>query len=454
MANVGLHRVAADRLVFSFLKHAEKLHLHARREFADLVEEERSAGCFREAAFASRDRAGERALLVTEELAFEDRLGDRGAVHGDERRIPTRAVLMHVPREELLSGSALAEDEERRARGRRVCRDVEDALQGRTRPHDLARGEHFELLLQHAVFDRELTSLGGFPHGLHHGHALQRLLDEVVGAFAHRLHGGLDRAVGRHEHDLDVGCDLLHRAEELETAHRRHHQIGEDDVDLVAAKELKCRARLRRREDTHPVLLEDLLDRREVRRLVVDDEYGRSVGLEAVRGRNVRGDRHRGPDSSNKCRERFVPGNRNGSAQNETAPGRSEERFAESWMRASLLRIDEARIAQEGRATRLVGEAHARVVGAAVRNEERAGMRCDALAGNEAALGRARVFADLAVQRTIRERVVGAGALHVRQLEEDLVDLENVFVAARFFLALAEGCGDERSAFFDALGEP
>ena len=50
---------------------------------------------------------------------------------------------------------------------------------------------------------------------------LERLLDEVVGPLAHRADGGLDRAVRGHQHDLDVGGDLLDGAEELEPRRAR-----------------------------------------------------------------------------------------------------------------------------------------------------------------------------------------------------------------------------------------
>ena len=47
---------------------------------ADLVEKERAAVGQLEAAFASVDRAGERALLVAEELRFDERVRQRRAV--------------------------------------------------------------------------------------------------------------------------------------------------------------------------------------------------------------------------------------------------------------------------------------------------------------------------------------------------------------------------------------
>ena len=85
--------VAADALERPLLEHAEELHLHGRRDLADLVEEERAAVGLLEAADAPLVRAGERALLVAEELALEERLGERRAVERDEGRLRARALL-------------------------------------------------------------------------------------------------------------------------------------------------------------------------------------------------------------------------------------------------------------------------------------------------------------------------------------------------------------------------
>ena len=67
------------------LEHAEQLHLRLEREIADLVEEERPAVRSLEPARLARERARERALLVTEQLALEERRRQRAAVDGDER---------------------------------------------------------------------------------------------------------------------------------------------------------------------------------------------------------------------------------------------------------------------------------------------------------------------------------------------------------------------------------
>src|SRR5262249_1975497 len=85
-------------------------------DLADLVEEERAAVRELEAPRLARHRAGERAALVAEELALDQLLRDRGAVHLDERLVLPRRVVVERARDELLAGAALAGDEHRRRR--------------------------------------------------------------------------------------------------------------------------------------------------------------------------------------------------------------------------------------------------------------------------------------------------------------------------------------------------
>ena len=83
--------VAADALERAVLQHAQELGLQRRIEIADLVEEQRALAGGLEAAGAPRGRAGERAALVAEELALDQRRRQRGQVDGHERLGRARA---------------------------------------------------------------------------------------------------------------------------------------------------------------------------------------------------------------------------------------------------------------------------------------------------------------------------------------------------------------------------
>jgi hypothetical protein len=142
-------------------------------------------------------------------------------------------------------------------------------------------------LLRERFSVTRLCALGGLLHALDDVHALERLLDEVVRAFAHRLHGRLDGAVGGHHHDLGVGRGLLERAEQLLAAGAGHHQIGEHHLHAVSAREIEGGLRVVGGEDAHAFALKDLLERGDVGRLVVDDEDGGRVRRGARRLRDV-----------------------------------------------------------------------------------------------------------------------------------------------------------------------
>src|SRR5262249_11113723 len=127
----------ADRHDLALLEDAEQLRLHRRRHLADLVEEDGALlGRLEEPAAVVR-RARERASPVAEQLALEERLLERGAVDGEERRLRTRALAMDRARDELLAGPRLALDQHRDGRRGRALHQPEDLGHRRARADDL-----------------------------------------------------------------------------------------------------------------------------------------------------------------------------------------------------------------------------------------------------------------------------------------------------------------------------
>src|SRR5690554_2593640 len=113
-AHVHIERfVLAKAAYFTFLKRAEKLRLKANRRFRDLVEEEGPAVGFLEEALPRLDGAGKCALGVTKELALEERLRERRAIHRDEGFIAPIGVGVNCPRDEFFTCAALTRDERR-----------------------------------------------------------------------------------------------------------------------------------------------------------------------------------------------------------------------------------------------------------------------------------------------------------------------------------------------------
>src|SRR5690606_34294705 len=99
---------AADRADEFFLQYAQKPRLHLVRHLPDLVEKDRAAFALAEKAFAIAIGAGEGPAHVSEELAFEQVLGDGAAVDGNEGLFRARAGFVDGAGDHLLSGAALA----------------------------------------------------------------------------------------------------------------------------------------------------------------------------------------------------------------------------------------------------------------------------------------------------------------------------------------------------------
>ena len=118
-AHVGLQRARASHpLELARLEHAQQLGLHQRAHLRDLVEEQRAARRLLDAPDLGGGGAGERALLVAEQLRLEQLLRQRRAVDRDERLAGAIRSLVDQARDHFLAGPGLAGDEHGGFRGR------------------------------------------------------------------------------------------------------------------------------------------------------------------------------------------------------------------------------------------------------------------------------------------------------------------------------------------------
>ena len=74
--------------------------------------------------------AGEAALDVAEELRLEERFGDAGAVHRDERRELAAGVAMDIARDHVFAHAAFTGDQDLGRALRRPCRHGEQFRHG------------------------------------------------------------------------------------------------------------------------------------------------------------------------------------------------------------------------------------------------------------------------------------------------------------------------------------
>ena len=226
--------VAADALEDAFAEDAEDFDLGGGVDFADLVEEERAASGLLEAADAALARAGEGALLVAEEFAFEKLRREGGAVHGDEGSACARAEAVDGVGGEFLAGAALARDKDGGAGGGDLLDRLEDMGHGGRVTDEIFQSEAFvDLRAQAEILALDVGAVEGALDEQVEAVDVDGLGDKVIGAEFHGLDGRFDAAVGGH-HDADGRVGLAQGpAEEVHPAVGTEPEIGEEQINAV-----------------------------------------------------------------------------------------------------------------------------------------------------------------------------------------------------------------------------
>src|SRR4030095_3620207 len=215
------------------LEDAEELRLAVERHLADLVEEQGAPVGQLHQALLRRLGVGERALLVAEQLALEQGLGDGRAVDFHEGRVPSRALVVEAPGDELLAGAALTVDQDRR---RLAPRELADQLAQATRALRVAD----ELIDAVFLFLKAVEALdlstgadlfqGTRDRQLELVEMLERLLEIVSSAGLHRLDRALDLSEPGDDDDRGLGMAALEGSQHVDTVHIGKAKIEEDHV--------------------------------------------------------------------------------------------------------------------------------------------------------------------------------------------------------------------------------
>src|SRR5271165_5313141 len=161
-------------------EHPQQLRLGGDRHLADFVEQQSAALGEFKASGAAIERSRESAFLVAENLAFDERLGNGGAVDGDKGLSLAITERVDGARYEFFAGSAFTGNENRGGAGSYHLHQAKDVLHHlrrsyqRTEDSDIAQlaaaGLEFALgTTQAACILKDIAQ----PRGIH------RLLDEI-----------------------------------------------------------------------------------------------------------------------------------------------------------------------------------------------------------------------------------------------------------------------------------
>ena len=221
---------------------------------------------------------------MPEQFAFEQILGDSGAVDRNEGAVAPPARLVQPARQQLLAGAARAEQHHRYAQ-------IGDALD---RPRDLQHlgrpGDHpaehavvaRPLLRQPRIFDLEFADMERPPHDQPQFLDIDRLLVEIPGALRDRVQRAGAFAMPRHDDDLGIGLDLQDRLQSPESLARpvgigRQAQVERDHIGFFGTQQVDRAVMVAR--DQHRIAVIGPFELRLQPRVVLDhQQFARCFG--------------------------------------------------------------------------------------------------------------------------------------------------------------------------------
>ena len=194
---------------------------------------------------------------VAEQLALEQRLGQRRAVDRDERPARAPPLLVQRARDQLLAGAALARDQHRRVGGRGAQQGVVHAPHRRAAADERRAGQAGLVGIAGRVGGQaQAPHLGAQAVIAHRARQrqsdrldLERLGHEVVGAGADRRDRGLQAAERGDHHDRRVGAVGRDPRRDVQARDPRHVQIDDDRVEVRLVEQRQRRLARRARRD-------------------------------------------------------------------------------------------------------------------------------------------------------------------------------------------------------------
>ncbi len=169
---------------------------------ADFIEEQRSTLGRLQQALLAVLRAGEGALDMPEQLGFDQRGHQRGAIHRSKRALFAGSRKMHAPGHQFLAGAALPQNQNRILMQAHFLDDFINALHALGDADQAAEARPgAQLFSQQLIFLLQLHGPGGAFQARAQLLDAERLGDIVDRAQARGGHRGINRAVLRqHDH--------------------------------------------------------------------------------------------------------------------------------------------------------------------------------------------------------------------------------------------------------------
>ena len=243
------------------------------RHGPNFIQKNRSAIRLLEQALFVADRSSECPAPMAEKLRFEQIFGQGAAIDRDERRELAAAVEMQRPRDQFLSGAALAQHQDRAVGVGHAPDEFEYLLHLRRAADDLVELVFlFELLAEISGFrDRGFVGESAL-HAKPQFVDLERLLQVIESPVFHRLDRGLDRAEAGDNDGDGRWIELARFANNLQAVRARFVEIKIGDNQVGGMKRERGAGGLAvgERENLVPILAQQLGDHLHHRQLIID----------------------------------------------------------------------------------------------------------------------------------------------------------------------------------------
>ena len=178
---------------------------------------------------------------VPEKLAFEDIFAEGCTVQGHERLVLTRAVDVQGFCDKFFTSTTFAKDQGRCGCGRKLPHFGDYGVHGFGIANHTFESEFLvQLTLEVEVRPRQPMRLRGFINNRPKLIDIQRFGEIRGGSGLHGCHSRFDAAVARQDDHFSIWEFAARSGQYFETTYPIHHQIGHNNVEVLALHELKA----------------------------------------------------------------------------------------------------------------------------------------------------------------------------------------------------------------------
>ena len=216
----------------AFLQHAQQSRLRIERHIANLVEKQAAAIGLLEPPLLARHGAGESALLMAEQFAFNQIARHGGHVYRNKRLGAAFAILVQGARDQFLAGTGITGDHDRKVGAHQARQGFVYFLHCRRAADQRQPLVKFEIrLIARVMFGPAALDPGQAPpHRARHLVQVERFGQIFERALLCRAHRGLQRIARTHDDHRQIGALFSDARQNIQGIAIGKHHVGNQQI--------------------------------------------------------------------------------------------------------------------------------------------------------------------------------------------------------------------------------